>query len=61
MGPRHPWGAAICETVATFGGCWGGQHSLHSRRIEMGPRHPWGVAICETVATVEGCRGGPST
>ena len=27
-GPRHPWGAAICETVATFEGCWGVQRNI---------------------------------
>eukprot|EP00959_Pyramimonas_sp_CCMP1952_P150535 3150469-Pyramimonas_sp.AAC.1 len=21
-GPRRPWGAAVCETVAAFEGCW---------------------------------------
>eukprot|EP00959_Pyramimonas_sp_CCMP1952_P282070 5895677-Pyramimonas_sp.AAC.1 len=25
--PRHPCGAAICETVATLEDCWGAQHS----------------------------------
>eukprot|EP00959_Pyramimonas_sp_CCMP1952_P251269 5251474-Pyramimonas_sp.AAC.1 len=28
MGPRHPWGAAICVIVATFEGCWGGASTV---------------------------------
>eukprot|EP00959_Pyramimonas_sp_CCMP1952_P165601 3461426-Pyramimonas_sp.AAC.1 len=57
MGPRRPWGAAICETVATFAASCGAQRSGYPRRTQMGPRHPWGAAICEVVATFEACWG----
>eukprot|EP00959_Pyramimonas_sp_CCMP1952_P229590 4800350-Pyramimonas_sp.AAC.1 len=57
MGPRHPWGAAICKTVATVEACWGAQHSEGDARIQMKPRHPWGAAIYETVAMFEACWG----
>eukprot|EP00959_Pyramimonas_sp_CCMP1952_P470335 9496480-Pyramimonas_sp.AAC.1 len=54
--PRHPWGAAICEAVATFHCCWGGQQSEHSPRIQS-IAIPDGAAICEVVATFQGCWG----
>ena len=64
MGPRRgfkldlaiPGGAAICETVATFEGCWGVQHSGVLSRFRLYLTIP-GAAICETVASFEGCWG----
>ena len=52
--PRHPWGAVICETVATFEGCWRAQWSEAPPRIQIRTRQPWAAAICETAATFEG-------
>eukprot|EP00959_Pyramimonas_sp_CCMP1952_P266840 5578658-Pyramimonas_sp.AAC.1 len=60
MGPRRPWGAAICEIVAAFEGCWGAQHSWHPRRIQMGPRHPWGLRSAKLMPRSRPA-GGPST
>eukprot|EP00959_Pyramimonas_sp_CCMP1952_P051528 1076756-Pyramimonas_sp.AAC.1 len=49
MGPRHPWGAAKCESVATLVGCWLGEPTQWSpTQTQTGPRHPWGAANCET-------------
>ena len=45
MRPRRPWGAANCETVASFVGCWRDQD-------EASP--PMGAANCETVAAFVG-------
>ena len=52
-----PGGAAICEAVATFEGCWGVQHSDALRGLRLDIAIPGGGAICETVATFEGCWG----
>ena len=51
-------GGAIYETVATFEGCWGGQHRGYLPRTKVDLAIPVGAAICETVATFEGCWGG---
>ena len=45
MRPRRPWGAANCETVASFVGRWRDQN-------EASP--PLGAANCETVAAFGG-------
>ena len=33
--PYQPWGAAICEAVGTFEGCWGAQHSEVIRGLRL--------------------------
>ena len=45
MGPRRPWGAAICESVATFVGSWEAQPSgvgCHADPVETS-RRLWGL------------------
>eukprot|EP00959_Pyramimonas_sp_CCMP1952_P217582 4550693-Pyramimonas_sp.AAC.1 len=50
-----PGGAAICHTVATFGGCWW----VLRTEAPLGPERdlavPGGAATCDAVATSEGC------
>ena len=48
---RRPWGAPICETVATFVGSWEVQRSGVLRTSERDLAVPGGAAICATVAT----------
>eukprot|EP00959_Pyramimonas_sp_CCMP1952_P015176 321186-Pyramimonas_sp.AAC.1 len=43
MGPRHPWGAAICETVAAVAACWGAEHNDATRIFKLDLAVPGGL------------------
>ena len=57
--PRHPWGAAICETVATFEGCWGVQRSDVLRRFRLDLAIPEGLRSAK-LSPLSEAAGGPS-